>query len=362
MQRRQEALMAGAGLLLTAFLTAAIHAGEGPDVIATISLGPNEDATAFALAVNPNTKKTYVVPGMEAIGCESHTVSVIDNSTNTVLAPIAVGLSPFGVAVNSETNKIYVTNVGGRGDHCSEELSNTVSVIDGSTDVVQKNIRVDGIGPAAVAVNPRTNKIYVTISGGCCAEGYRVAVIDGSTDAVLRYVDVGPHPFLATVDPHTNLVYVTHSPEDLITVIDGSTDTVRARFSIGSEARGIAPDGEGKYLYVVARNTDQLAVVDARTNGVVQTIPVGGRPHGVVFDPETGKVYVTNRGKCDSTPGTVSVIDSRLRTVEATITVGTCPRFLALSPDTGRLYVPNANTSRSVSVIRTSKGRGGSRK
>jgi YVTN family beta-propeller protein len=66
--------------------------------------------------------------------CESHIVSVIDNSTNTVLTPITVGLSQFGVAVNPKTNKIYVTNVGG--GLCTDEPSNTVSVINGSTDAV----------------------------------------------------------------------------------------------------------------------------------------------------------------------------------------------------------------------------------
>src|SRR5205809_6071579 len=111
----QRARLAASLLLLAAFLPTTVAASEGPAVIATINLGPNADATAFALAVNPNTNKTYVTPGFEPFppACESHIVSVIDNSTNTVLAPIATGLSPFGVAVNSKTNKIYVANVGG---------------------------------------------------------------------------------------------------------------------------------------------------------------------------------------------------------------------------------------------------------
>jgi YVTN family beta-propeller protein len=344
----QRARLAASLLLLAAFLPTTVAASEGPAVIATINLGPNTEATAFALAVNPNTNKTYVTPGWETLGCESHIVSVIDNSTNTVLAPITVGLSPFGVAVNPKTNRIYVANIGGA--LCTEESSNSVSVIDGSADAVEKTITLDGVGPAFVAVNPRTNKIYVTMNGGCCADGHAVAVIDGSTNAVLRYVDVDLNPSMVAVNPRTNLVYVTHVG-DKITVIDGSTDTVVATFSIGSEARAIAFDSNGRFLYVAARNTNQLAVVDPRTNAVVQTVPVGRRPHGVVFNPDNGRIYVTNRGSCDSTPGTVSVIDSSTRTVEATVQVGACPRFLDRNPRTGLLYVPNASTSRSVSVI-----------
>src|SRR5919198_2334847 len=158
---KRSLVLAASLLLLAAFLPATIAAIAGPSVVATISLGPDPSATAFALAVNPNTNKTYVTPGLEPLGCESHNVSVIDNSTNTVLAPITTGRSPFGVAVNPKTNKIYVANVG---DFlCTNEPSNTVSVIDGSTDTVEKDITMDGFGPAFVAVNPKTNKIYVTL-------------------------------------------------------------------------------------------------------------------------------------------------------------------------------------------------------
>src|SRR5439155_1632479 len=162
----QRARLAASLLLLAAFLPTTVAASEGPAVIATINLGPNTEATAFAVAVNPNTNKTYV-----------------------------------------------------------------------------------------------------TMNGGCCADGHTVAVIDGSTNAVLRYVDVDLNPSMVAVNPRTNLVYVTHVG-DKITVIDGSTDTVVATFSIGSEARAIAFDSNGRFLYVAARNTNQLAVVDARTNAV----------------------------------------------------------------------------------------------
>src|SRR5437773_9743483 len=53
------------------------------------------------------------------------------------------------------------------------------------TNSVVNTITV-GLGPGFVAVNPKTNKIYVTLTGGCCADGNAVAVIDGSTDTVVR--------------------------------------------------------------------------------------------------------------------------------------------------------------------------------
>src|SRR5258708_38882773 len=40
----------------------------------------------------------------------SSTVSVIDTATDTVIATIPVGFTPFGVAVSPDGSKVYVTN------------------------------------------------------------------------------------------------------------------------------------------------------------------------------------------------------------------------------------------------------------
>ena len=49
----------------------------------------------------------------------NNTVSVIDTATNTVVATVAVGSEPAGVAVNRASTRVYVTH----------PFSNTVSVI-----------------------------------------------------------------------------------------------------------------------------------------------------------------------------------------------------------------------------------------
>src|SRR5262245_26898215 len=66
----------------------------------------------------------------------SNTVSVIDTATDTVIATIPVGPSPFGVAVSPDGSKVYVANTS----------SNTVSVIDTATNAVSATITV-GLPP-----------------------------------------------------------------------------------------------------------------------------------------------------------------------------------------------------------------------
>ena len=67
------------------------------------------------------------------------------------------------------TNKIYVPN----------SFSNTVSVIDGTTNAATTITTGIGTDPNDVAINPVTNKIYVTN----LADG-TVSVIDGATNTV----------------------------------------------------------------------------------------------------------------------------------------------------------------------------------
>jgi YVTN family beta-propeller protein len=62
---------------------------------------------------------------------------------DSVIKNIPAGWSPIGVAFDSDNGYTYVTNVD----------SNTVSVIDGSTNTVIKNIPA-GWSPIGVAFNP----------------------------------------------------------------------------------------------------------------------------------------------------------------------------------------------------------------
>ncbi len=87
----------------------------------------------------------------------SNSVTVI-NGVNNATFTVAVGNYPAAVAVNSVTNKVYVTNF----------MSNTVTVIDGATGTTT-TVPVGGY-PRAVAVNPLTNKIYVANYGGIAQE------------------------------------------------------------------------------------------------------------------------------------------------------------------------------------------------
>ena len=67
-----------------------------------------------------------------------NTVSVISDKTNQLLSNIVVGSSPIGVAVNPKTNLIYI----------ADRDSNTTSIINGTTNIVIKTVPVGASPPS----------------------------------------------------------------------------------------------------------------------------------------------------------------------------------------------------------------------
>lgn len=86
-----------------------------------------------------------------------------------VVATVPTGTNPAALAVNPSTNRIYVANYN----------SGNVTVIDGATHA-KTNVPV-GFRPGSLAVNQANNKIYAADWGGA----NNVTVIDGATNAAV---------------------------------------------------------------------------------------------------------------------------------------------------------------------------------
>src|SRR5262249_52732578 len=140
-------------------------------------------------AIDPRTDTVYVA------NFDDNTVSVINGQTNTVTATIPVGSTPIGIAADPRTNRIYVSNLN----------DNTVSVINGQTNTVVATIDMgSGVSALQDAVNPRINKVYVI------NEDNAMPVISGRTNAVVATVDLSDsEPGGIAVNPKTNTIYVT---------------------------------------------------------------------------------------------------------------------------------------------------------
>jgi len=274
------------------------------------------------------------------------TVSVIDTTSDTVVATIDVGLLyPYGVACHPDGKTVYI---GGSG----APFASTVFLIDVATQTLADSVAV---GPSAqgLAVLPDGSAVYVANSGDDT-----VSVIDTNTFSVVDTIPVGPEPHGVVAHPDSATVYVSNILGPSVSVIDVATATVTATVPVVSQPRGITIDPEGDFVYVGNYTVDSVSVIDTATNTVVDTIIVGGIgsdfPTSLAMHPDGGTLYVSLNMASPVTPlSTVSVVDTATRTQTLQIGGFWSARGLSVHPDGRHLYVVDTEPNR-VSVVDTS--------
>lgn len=192
---------------------------ESPQIVSSnvddLSILQN-NGSAF-VAVNLNTNYVYVSNEV------SNTISVIDGNTNTKIASIPVGVNPSGITVNPDTNHIYVANY----------VDGTVTVIDGNNNtVIDRPIPLD-FGLEGITVNPFTNRIYVAN-----AITTTLYVIDGNTASKINEIR-NLSSWNVAVNPNTNKIFVPSYFFNNLSVIDGMYDDVMTVIQIGSYPNNI---------------------------------------------------------------------------------------------------------------------------
>lgn len=144
-----------------------------------------------------------------------------------------------------------------------------------------------GAGPAWVAVDPTTDRAYVTNSGGGT-----VSVIDLVTRTVSKEIRVGPAPFVIALDPGLRRAYVSDFSDATVTVIDLASDNVVATLPVGGLGLAVDPTTHRAY----AAGGRDLAVIDGATAEIVDVFaaPDGANLWGVAVEPGTGRVFATD--------------------------------------------------------------------
>jgi DNA-binding beta-propeller fold protein YncE len=197
---------------------------------------PDSDAIFEKVNVNPQTNMIYITGYTFYLDTDSVSgfVSVIDGRTDQLVKNITMDsdMTPTDIDVNPETNLIYVV---GRNDSSTNEFYSDsasggfVSVIDGRTDQLVKNITMDSdVTSMSVGVNPQTNKVYVTGYLSFDSASSFVSVIDGTTNEVVDYnslIHIGSSEEIA-LNPKTNLIYVVSSSSESVSVIHGTTNEI----------------------------------------------------------------------------------------------------------------------------------------
>ncbi len=205
----------------------------------------------------------------------------------TQLVDIPVGSGPRGLAVDEGRTRVYAANRGG----------SSVSIIDGHSNQV---IRTIGGSPAisvpnGIAYDSATDTIWVTNWGsGGTGNIYWVTPINAQTFVVGSPVFVGGEPWAIVFNPVDHNIYVANQADDTVSVINPNTGTVIATIPVGDRPVNMAVHPTTGVVYVANFLSNNVSVLN-QTGTLQAPIPLDthNQPFGIAVDPLNNYVYVT---------------------------------------------------------------------
>ncbi len=255
--------------------------------------------TPVGLKENPDTHSLYVANAGN--GNTGKTVSIIDTTQCNQSHPegchehwpeVKVGAAPRFVGVNRSTNTVYASLLG----------TNRVAVIDGSTcnssttsGCALLSHTPVGHQPQQIAIDEETNTIYVVNQGDNTFPS-TMSIIDGThcngTDTSGCHqswpvAPVGVSPQGLTFNPDDHTIYVTNTNDNTVSVIDtshchagdSSGCAPVATFPVGAGPRAAGVVRDTNTLFVANRDDLSVSVIDgarcngSNTSGCPQTAP-----------------------------------------------------------------------------------------
>ena len=245
----------------------------------------------------------------------------------SVSPPIAAGKNFRAVAVNPATNRIYAAN----------EFANSVTVIDGTTNTVVREVPV-GRRPQYIAVNATTNRVYVSN-----AQDASLSVIDGATFAVTTLVVNGSGPIL--VDESINRIYVVKMGiADEVAYVNGNDNTWYTIATHSFSPVSISLNPHTRRLYVAHYATGDVRSIDTTSPSDFPpsvSIGVWSKPVAVAVNPATNRIYAVT----EDPRGPLVVIDGNSHAPRFLAPAGHAVggRSLALNPNTNKVYAGFSN-------------------
>src|SRR6266567_166316 len=294
-------------------------------------------------------------------------IHIIDPATNKVVGEIKGIEASHGIAVAPDGSRIYI----------SEEADKTLTVVDGKTLQVTKQIPLSG-NPNLVDITPDGRWIYVAIaltyddlsefpqikasaSGG-------VDVIDTVSLQKLKTIPIkgGIHDLNVTPDGKYVIAGSSRGakpPANMMNVIDTKTNDFAWKFQMTPAPSPMAisknPDGSTKWIFAQLGGLNGFEVVDFATQAKINQIKLPeiaaekqnrhGPPapsHGIALTADQKTLLINSR--LNSTLYAYSVPDLKL--LGGVALGGKGAGWLTITPDDKTAYVANEHTN-DVSVV-----------
>lgn len=278
----------------------------------------------------------------------ANAVAQFDKRSGRVVAMIATGKAPRGLAVDQVRRRAYVACSGedaveaidlieGRvierltltGGDSPEELaltpdgntllsanagSNTVSFIDTRSLLETERLTV-GEAPHAMVIDSAGRRAFVFNSAGS-----DISVIDIRRAAVARSISTETNPFRGEFNRRGDRLYVAHRGSPYVTILDSDTLALVRRVYVGSEVTALKVDLQTDRVLIARRHSDAIDLYDPQSFLPVDNIRVNADVEFMAIDGESNSVLLVM-----SQQGQVQIVPLVSKRASATLDVGVKP-------------------------------------
>ena len=314
-------------LVLAGLFLSLAASGFAQHVIKTVNVGSGPNG----IAVNTNTNVIYVS------NSSTNTVSVIEGNSYTVTATVTVGNGPGPIAVYAPANLIFVYNT----------VDKTMSQIDGYTNKVNFTEALP-FGCTAMVILGQSKYLYMSDTAANAVHVVDVTKLKKITDVSV------PSPTSITANVKGKEVYVT-SASTAIDVINTNTNSVIAAYypPSNSDFSSISVDATDNLLFAATYASSSptsctVEVLNATTGALLGTSPAIGAVNQLYA--MSGSKEVIASGGAGKTPDTITLVSGTTYKVKDTVTVGSNPTAIGYYPKTLIIYVTN-QAGTTVSVV-----------
>jgi YVTN family beta-propeller protein len=232
----------------------------------------------------------------------------VSTMSSVAVANITINGYPDVIAVNPNTNRIYVSDL----------FNNTLTVVDASTYAVIDTVVLPGTS-GSVVVDTRSNMVFVPVSGctneanvtnGCNSDSGStlkggIVEIDGNTDSIVGEIPINVDWFAIDSNKDTlyginwNLDFGSNSSASLL-AIDERSGSVIANTSLSAFPLGLAVNTKTDMVYVAACERvsreycgAKLLLINGTNHDIQSVVPLSfwELNSNVVVDPTMNTVY-----------------------------------------------------------------------
>jgi YVTN family beta-propeller protein len=278
----------------------------------------------------------------------SNTVSVIDPSTNRLLGVIKLGDPVPGALSPLYKGQLLVHGLGYSPDSKTVAVvsiaSNSVTLIDTATNKVKGTVYV-GRSPHEAFFTPNGRELWVTVRG----ENY-VSVIDPTQMKEVRRITMANGPGMTMFGPDGRYAFVCSSFTPELTVVDAASHQILKRVPQASPfCPNIAVSPENDEVWITLKDVGKTQVFSAKPpfeqKALLETGPITN--HVNFVNNRNGKFAYVSIGGVNQVK---AYRRGAVPELVATIPVGNLPHGIWPSGDGSRIYVALENGDAAAAI------------